>query len=131
MRGRQVACTAASCQAERHRRACARWRETERAVLRRDSLMSAVSAVVEAETTADARADATVLPRAMPTVAPTSVSRVRDAVPEEVAVLIGVFAKVLLQASRDAVVSEVAKVIGKSAKESHRAVKDVLGSRHP
>jgi len=99
---RQVACADPDCQKERHRRACARWRAAEQVTVRRDSLSAAVSSVVDSEVKSSSRE--------VPVVEPTSVKRVRDGVPDEVAVLIGVFAKHLLTAAKDALGAEVSKV---------------------
>lgn len=88
---RQHVCSAASCQRERHRRACARWREREAEAERGHRLRQRI------------RAEARVQPEAVGTVrAHVAWAAVRDAVGLEVSVVIEEILRLLEVAVRDA-----------------------------
>lgn len=107
-RGHQVACARAECRRERHRVACARWRDGERDEIRGERLLEAVTAIADAATSSPAG-----IPPKLPGLAS---KRVRDAVPLEVPDLIANIVKVAYEAARDAVISEAADSTGKSRK---------------
>jgi hypothetical protein len=107
-RGHQVACARTECRRERHRVACARWRDGERDDIRGERLVEAVTAIADAATSSPAG-----IPPKLPGLASR---RVRDAVPGEVPELIANVVKVAIQKARDAVPAEVSDITSKSAK---------------
>lgn len=114
---RQRTCSAASCQRERHRQACAAWRAAEHAAEQGEKVAAAVTDALAPEGGSE------------PVSRVLRLVGVRDAVPLEVSIMIGIVLRVVVRAVRDAVVAEVHGIAKQKAKESRDAARDEMAAR--
>lgn len=113
--GRQRVCSAASCQAERHRRACERWREQHPEYDRERRLRERVR-----------RDSGPGEPLARDPLTEVAWEAARDAVGLEVAVIVEETAKVLAAWARDAVHAQSMEIMKRLAKVVPAPARDAM-----
>lgn len=116
---RQRVCSEASCQRERHRRSCARWRDDNAVELEADRLRDRLRrSVPEAGRTDPGRAP----------MAELRLEVVRDVVGPEVAVILEESAEVLGRWVRDAVAAQPLEITGEFVRHPRPLPQDAIAS---